>query len=100
MLDFSPGSIGCFGNSGTTQPHEEKADVINNGSEPAFTKKKLCSPFEFLAMVSKLNLFSSKEIMGPLSSWELTDTADETIIINIAIFYLFSYSSLAFNNSE
>ena len=68
ILDFSPGSIGWLGNSGTTHPHEEKADVINNGSEPAFTKKKLCSPFEFLAMVSKLNLFSSKEIMGPLSS--------------------------------
>ena len=40
ILDFSPGSIGCLGNSGTTHPHEEKADVINKGSEPAFTKKK------------------------------------------------------------
>ena len=46
MLDFSPGSIGWLGNSGTTQPHEEKADVINKGSEPVFTKKNLCSPFE------------------------------------------------------
>ena len=40
ILDFPPGSIGYLGNSGTTHPHEEKADVINKGSEPAFTKKK------------------------------------------------------------
>ena len=57
-LPLSFGASGSLGHSGTTQPHDENAEVMSSGASPSLAKKKTCSALPFCMIVSKLNTVS------------------------------------------
>ena len=65
------GEIGSLGHSGTTHPHDEKAELMTSGTVPWLLKWNTCVPSPFWAMVSKLKTVSSNTIFGLATSCAL-----------------------------